>query len=503
MFARIKTVAFKGLEAVFTNIEVHFSSALPSFVIVGLAAKAVSESKERVKSALIMLGYEIPAKKITINLTPADIQKDGNHYDLGIAIAILVCMEILSQKMVENFIFIGELSLNGEINYIHGALPASILAKKMGYGIVCPVASAEEALFVGGDITVISSSTLSTLIEDIKNRKFHTVEEPKIAIANFPPHYKDFKDVRGQALAKRALEIATIGNHDVLMVGRPGSGKSMLAERMISIMPSLSYEEMLEISVINSIAGTLQKGKISLSRPFRNPHHSASMVALIGGGKNIKPGEITLAHNGILFLDEFAEFSSFVLDALRQPMETNQVHIARADSHVTFPCRFQLIAAMNPCKCGYLGDPKKECKKAPTCGADYFRKISGPLLERIDIHLEVQPLFEKNSNLMLHTEEEASCDILKRVIKVKEFIKERNQAEFNSNIPDSKITQLCRLENGAEEILNKAANIFNLSLRQYYKTIKLARTIADMDFQDNIQKQHLLEALQFRPQNSN
>lgn len=498
MFARIKTVAFKGIEVFSSGIEVHFSSGLPSFIIVGLAQKAVSEAKERVRSALLMMGFSIPAKKIIINLFPADIQKDGTHYDLGIAVGMLVCMGILKQSDVDNFVFLGELSLNGDISCISGTLPAAIFANGINLGIVCPVQNADEACFAGGKMQVIAASNIKDLIDCILDKKYFSKTEIIIPNILSEVYAKDFSDVKGQGQAKRALEIASIGGHDILMIGRPGSGKSMLAERLPSILPPLTPKEMLEVSIINSISGNFNKDKLTIKRPFRSPHHSSSMVSLVGGGKNVKPGEVTLAHAGVLFLDEFAEFPSFVLESLRQPMETNVINIARADGHISFLCRFQLIAAMNPCKCGYLGDDKKECTKAPLCGESYMKKISGPILERIDIHLHVHPTFE-NIDLWDNFKEESSRTILTRVIKVRDFIKNRGQEDLlNSKIPASALSTFCKLNNDAASILNTAANKFHLSMRQCHKTIKLARTIADIDFEPNIKKDHILEALQFR-----
>lgn len=500
MFARVKTVAFVGIEAVFTNIEANLLSGIPSFTIVGLANRSVCESRERVRSALNMCGFTLPPKRIVINLSPADIQKDGNHYDLGIAMAILICMGVIEPEFVEDFIFIGELSLNGDINYVNGSLPTAILANSSNLGVVCGDENVPEVSFAGEGTKIISSSNLSSLIQNIKLKKFSAVVEASILNHFGESLVKDFSDVRGQKQAKRALEIASIGGHNILMIGRPGSGKSMLAERFAGIMPPLSTKEMLEVSIINSISGSFNKDKLSMKRPFRSPHHSSSMVALIGGGKTIKPGEISLAHNGVLFLDEFAEFPTFALDALREPMETNQVNIARAEGHVSFPCKFQLIAAMNPCKCGYLGDEKKECNRVPFCGESYIKKISGPILERIDIHINVNPTFDMEGfSVSYNSNEETSIDILQRIIKIRKFISSRGQDEFlNAKIPISMLSKFCKLQPDTESLLNVAANKFHFSMREYHKIIKLARTIADSDFKEEIQKDHILESLQFR-----
>ncbi len=499
MFSRVKTVAFSGIKAELISVEVHIFSGLPTFVIVGLANKAVSEAKERVKSALLMMGIAMPAKKITVNLSPANIYKEGNHYDLSIAIGILTAMGILSQDLVEKFIFLGELSLNGELNPVYGVLATGFFASKHSLGLVFPRANQNEGTFVAKDVKLIASQSIKELT-DILNEKCIYIEPEKSIIEVKNSFDKDFKDVKGQRQVKRALEIASIGEHDVLMVGRPGSGKSMLAERMPSILASPTSTELLEISIINSISGNFASIE-GVKKPFRSPHHSSSMVSLIGGGKTVKPGEITLAHNGILFLDEFAEFPSFVLDALRTPMETSEVHIARAEGHISFPCKFQLIAAMNPCKCGYLGDSKKECSKVPLCGETYMQKISGPILERIDMHIAVNPSFE-NPILAFNskTEEENSDAIRSRVIEVKHFIGvDRGQVGFaNSKIPSSQLDKYCKLTEDILDILNQAILKFHLSLRESHKIIKIARTIADMEFSYDIKKHHFLEAISYR-----
>jgi magnesium chelatase family protein len=497
MFARVKTVAFFGIRAELINVEVHIFAGLPGFVIVGLANKAVSEAKERVKSALLMMGFSLPAKKITVNLSPTNLYKEGNHYDLSIAIGVLVAMGVLNQEEIEKFIFLGELSLNGDVNSVYGVLAAGNFASLNNLGIVFPKANEEESTFISNDVNLIAATSLKELIDFLNCKKFY--ERRKFDTKIDFTFSKDFKDVKGQKHAKRALEIASIGGHDLLMIGRPGSGKSMLAERMPSILPPPDANELLEISVINSISGNFTS-ITDVKRPFRSPHHSSSMVALIGGGRMVKPGEITLAHNGILFLDEFAEFPSFVLEALRTPMETNEVHIARAEGHVSFPCKFQLIGAMNPCKCGYLGDVKKECYKVPLCGESYMQKVSGPIMERIDIHLTVNPSFENPMLAFESTEEESSKTIRERVIKIRDFIKnERMQKDFtNSNIPSSELEKYCLLNNETKEILNKASMKFHLSLRECHKIIKVSRTIADMEFTHQIQRNHVLEAITYR-----
>ena len=500
MFARVKTIAFSGLMPALINIEVHISNGLPGILIVGLANKAVSEAKERVKAALHTMGIMIPAKKITVNLSPANVYKEGNHYDLGIALGILCVIEMIKQEDLENVITMGELSLNGEIKRVSGVLSCAYFASENKYKIIAPQENFKEARFALDSEKIISENTILDVVKVLNSsqKKTEIVEEKCVNINR--KEYKNFKDIRGQMHAKHAFEIASIGGHGILMIGRPGSGKSMLAERLPSILPPLSTKELLEVSIIKSINGVSFDAD-SLERPFRSPHHSSSMVSLIGGGRNVKPGEVTLAHNGVLFLDEFAEFPSFVLDALRQPMETNEVNIARAEGHVSFPCRFQLIAAMNPCKCGYLGDSKRECSRVPLCGKMYLEKISGPILERIDIHIDVNPSIDRKFFEFEEVEEESSEDIRRRVLKVREFIAlQRGQKDFNNaGIPVSKFEEFCKLSAQDLDLLNSVALKFNLSLRQCHKIIRLARTIADMEFKHELETSHLIKALSFRP----
>ncbi len=495
MFAKVKAVSFVGLEVKEIEVQVHITRGMPMFSIVGLANKSVSEAKERVRSAIASSGFQFPQSRITINLAPADTVKDGSHYDLPIAVGILTSMGIINQQDIDNRIIIGELSLDGNLNKIGGLLPTALFAQQKKYGIVCPFDCANEGMFVSSDIEITPAKSLSNLISILQKYEDKIMPEP-LQIQNENISFGDFSDVKGQEHAKRALEIAASGGHHVLMKGMPGSGKSMLAQRMITIMPDLTIDDMLEVGTVNSISNSLKDFTLSTQTPFRSPHHSASTPSIVGGGKKAKPGEITLAHKGILFLDEFAEYPSNVLESLRQPIETKYITISRAESHITYPADFQLIAAMNPCKCGYLGDVKRECSKAPLCAEDYTRKISGPIMERIDIHIIINPItaniFEKETKTI-----ETSDQIKQRVIKARN-IQHKRLGKVNSNMIGSDIENFCTLTLECEKIIQKAMEKFGLSIRQYHKILKVSRTIADLAQCEDIQKAHLMEALSYR-----
>jgi len=497
MFAKVRTVSFVGLDVKEIEVQVHITRGMPMFSIVGLANKSVSEAKERVRSAIASSGFQFPQSRITINLAPADVIKDGSHYDLPIAIGILASMGIVDVQDIQNKIILGELSLDGNLNKIGGVLPTALYAKQNNLGIITPFECANEAMFVGNEIDVTPAKNLSNLIAILQGYEEKNLPEP-LHVENANNRAGDFSDVKGQEHAKRALEIAAAGGHNVLMKGMPGSGKSMLAQRIITIMPELTLEEMLEIGIINSISNSLKDFIISTQIPFRAPHHSASTPSIVGGGKKAKPGEITLAHKGVLFLDEFAEYPSNVLEALRQPMETREITISRAENHITYPADFQLIAAMNPCKCGYLGDTNKECSKAPICAEDYTRKISGPIMERIDIHITVNPstanIFEKETKPV-----ETSAHVKERVINARKIQAQRfGIRKTNTKMTGSEIETFCKLDNECEQIIQRAMERFGLSIRQYHKILKVSRTIADLSNSKNIQKPHLMEALGFR-----
>ena len=388
MTARINTVAFQGIDVLDVDVQVQVAGGLPAFRVVGLADKAVGESRERVRAALNALGLALPPKRITVNLSPADLVKEGSHYDLPIALGLLSAMGVLPGDDLATYCVLGELSLDGSIRPVAGVLPAAIHASARGLGLICPAAQGGEAAWASG-IEVLASDTLLALINHFKGTQVLTAPAPKFAEGLARDTIADLCDIKGQESAKRALEIAAAGGHNLLMVGPPGAGKSMLAARLPGILPDLDPAEALEVSMIHSVAGELEEGRLMRRGPFRNPHHSASMPSLVGGGARAKPGEVSLAHLGVLFLDELPEFQRAALEALRQPLETGSSVVARAAAHVRYPARFQLIAAMNPCRCGYLDDPQACCTRAPVCAADYQAKISGPLFDRIDLCIDV------------------------------------------------------------------------------------------------------------------
>ncbi|MFQ5765599.1 MAG: YifB family Mg chelatase-like AAA ATPase, partial [Rhodospirillales bacterium] len=386
MVARIATVAFQGIDVLDVDVQVQMSSGLPAFSVVGLADKAVAESRERVRGALHAMGLALPAKRITVNLAPADLAKEGSHFDLPIALGLLAAMEVLPADEIEAYTALGELALDGGLTPVAGVLPAAIHASGAGRGLICPGSQGPEAAWAG-EVEVLAPASLIQLVNHFKGTQVLTPPEARLTDAG--PRYPDMADIKGQETAKRALEIAAGGGHNLLMVGPPGAGKSMLAARLPGLLPPMDAGETLEISMIRSLAGELKDGGLARARPFRDPHHSASMAALVGGGQRAKPGEVSLAHLGVLFLDELPEFQRGVLEALRQPLETGRASVARANAHVTYPARFQLVAAMNPCRCGYLDNPAEACSRAPQCARDYQSKISGPLFDRIDLHVDV------------------------------------------------------------------------------------------------------------------
>lgn len=504
MVAKINTIAFQGVDVRPVDVQVQISSGLPAFTIVGLPDKAVAESKERVRAALHALGIALPAKRLTVNLAPADVNKEGSHYDLPIALGLLAAMEVIPKIEMEDYVVLGELSLDAGIRSVTGVLPAAIHAASNDNSLICPATCGGEAAWAGDDLFILAPQNLLQLINHIKGTQMLSRPEGKV-IENAAIKIPDLADVKGQETAKRALEVAAAGGHNMLMVGPPGSGKSMLASCLPAILPPLNPREALEVSMIHSLSGTLSEGGLMKTRPYRDPHHSASLPALIGGGHKVKPGEISLAHHGVLFLDELPEFSRGSLEALRQPLETGKTLVARANNHVTYPARFQLIAAMNPCRCGYLGSPDRECTKAPRCGADYQSKLSGPLLDRIDIQVDVPAVSVKDLD---KKSAESSKIVAARIVRARQVQTERYQQlsqdgqipiTVNAHASGEILERAMPLSEAAKILLNKAADQMKFSARTYYRLIRLSRTIADLegDFGE-ISDTHIAEALSYR-----
>ncbi len=496
MVALASTVAYLGLEARSVEVQCQIAPGMPSFRVVGLPDKAVGESRERVHSALAALGLALPPKRITVNLSPADLPKEGSHYDLPIALALLAAMGVVDREALADFVAVGELALDGRIIASPGVLLAALHASGAGKGLICPAAQGTEASWASG-IEVIAAPDLVGLLNHLKGTQ--RLAPPPPGEAEPLRRRTDLKQVKGQEVARRALEIAAAGGHNLLMVGPPGAGKSLLASCLPGILPDLTPAEALEVSMVASVAGLLEEGRISRARPFRSPHHSASMAALTGGGLRVRPGEVSLAHLGVLFLDELPEFQRAVLDSLRQPLETGEVTVARANAHVTFPARVQLIAAMNPCRCGHLGDPALACSRAPRCAGDYQSKVSGPLLDRIDLHVEVDAV--SAADLALPSPAEGSTEVAARVAAVREVqtrrlegTGRRNNAELDGDLLDRFATP----DDAGRQLLAQAAEAMRLSARGYTRVLRVARTIADMAGASGIGRTHIAEALSYR-----
>ncbi|MFN3212724.1 MAG: YifB family Mg chelatase-like AAA ATPase [Henriciella sp.] len=500
MVARITTFSFEGIEAKPVDVQVHMAGGnQPAFMIVGLPDKAVAESRERVRAAFSAIGLALPPKRITVNLAPADLPKEGSHYDLAIALGVMAVMGLFPADMLDGYAALGELSLDGQLGPTLGALPAAIKALDMDLRLICPEVCGPEAAWAGqGNL---AAPNLISLINHFTGRAPLSCPPPgEIPASTTGP---DLREVRGQEGAKRVLEIAAAGGHNLLFCGPPGSGKSMLAKRLPGLLPPLSARELLDVSQIQSVSGLLERGQLSRERPFRAPHHSASMAALVGGGVRARPGEISLAHHGVLFLDELPEFSAQVLDSLRQPLEDGVVTISRANRHVQYPARFQLIAAMNPCRCGG-GHGDGACRKGPKCAEHYQARLSGPFLDRIDLFFDTPPVTA--IDLILPPSTEGSADVAKRVAQAREAqqaryeeLEDHNHARaLNVDATGDLLEKHALPDASGQALIADAAVKLGLSARSYHRVLKVARTIADLDGATQVKRVHVAEALSYR-----
>jgi magnesium chelatase family protein len=502
MVARVSTVAFEGVEARVVDVQVQIAPGTVAFTVVGLGDKAVGESRERVRGALIASGLALPAKRITVNLAPADMPKEGSHYDLPIALAVMAAIGAIPADALQGYTVIGELALDGAVSAVAGVLPAAIAANARGHGLICPAACGPEAAWASGDLDILAPRSLIQLANHFKGSQVLGRPAPALRAQAGPA--PDLRDIKGQENAKRALEVAAAGGHNLLMSGPPGAGKSMLAARLPSILPPLAARELLEVSMIHSIAGSLAGGALTDRRPFRAPHHSASMAALVGGGVHAKPGEISLAHQGVLFLDELPEFNPQALDSLRQPLETGEVAISRANHRIVYPARFQLVAAMNPCRCGHATEPGYACSRAPNarCMAQYQARLSGPLLDRFDLTIETPAV--SAADLLLPSPAEGSAEVAERVAVSREIQAGRYRALglphvlCNAAAPANVVEQAVDPDAPARDLLRQAAERMRLSARGYHRVLKLARTLADLDGGGPVRRLHLAEALSYR-----
>ena len=485
--AQIQSFAFVGIEAVGVEVQVQVSSGLPAFLVVGLPDKAVGEARERVRAALTAMGLALPPRRVLINLAPADLLKEGSHFDLPIALCVLAAMEVLPREDLSSFAALGELSLDGTLNPVAGVLPAAIGASMRGLGLICPVAQGGEAAWAGR-IEVLALPNLLCAVNHFRGTQVLTPPQPAGLAEG--PRGPDLSEVKGMETAKRAIEVAAAGSHNLLLIGPPGAGKSMLASRIVGLLPDLTPAEALEVSTIHSVAGLLDGGRLVMRPPYREPHHSASPAALTGGGQRARPGEVSLAHRGVLFLDELPEFPRASLETLRQPLEAGRTTVARASAHITYPARFQLIAAMNPCRCGHLGDASRECGRAPRCGEDYFNRISGPLLDRIDMTVAVQPI--SPVELSRAPAGEASATVAQRVAAARQV--QRDRGSVNAELDASTI----ELEAEARSLAETAADKLRLSARGFTRVLRVSRTIADLAGAATVRRIDVAEALAFR-----
>lgn len=503
MVARVGTVAFEGITVVDVDVQVQTASGLPAFSVVGLPNKAVAESRERVRAALHAMGLALPAKRITVNLSPADLVKEGSHYDLPIALGLLAAMDVVPAGAIGGFVALGELALDGGLAPVAGVLPAAIHACGGGgeRSLICPAAQGGEAAWAGGG-EVLAAPSLLALVNHLKGARNLTPPRPP-DVTDGGGDGGDLAEVKGQETVKRVLEIAAAGNHNLLMTGPPGAGKSMLAARLPGLLPPLAADEILEVSMIQSLAGELDQGRLTDRRPFRDPHHSASMAALVGGGRRARPGEVSLAHLGVLFLDELPEFQRSALEALRQPLESGRAVVARADAHVAYPARFQLIGAMNPCRCGYLDDPALACSKAPGCGEAYQTRLSGPLLDRFDMHVDVPAV--RPAELDLPAPAEGSAAVAARVAGARARQRERLKAlgagpaiRTNADADGDILEAVAAPDPEGRRLVFEACERFRISARGYHRVLRVARTIADLAGAATIGRAHVAEALAYR-----
>ncbi len=500
MASRVVTVAFQGVEARRVDVEVQLTTGEQKFILVGLGDKAVTESRERVRAAFSGLGLSMPGRRIIANLAPADLPKEGSHYDLPIALAVMAAMGVLPADALADWVAVGELSLDGRIIPVAGALPAAVAAGAMGLGLICPEEAGPEAAWAG-ETAILAAPSLVSVVNHFRGTQI--LSPPRPGPLKEGERVADLRDVKGQEQAKRALEIAAAGGHNLAFVGPPGSGKSMMAARLPGILPPLSASELLETSMIHSVAGLIARGELTRSRPFRAPHHSASMAALTGGGLRVKPGEVSLAHNGVLFLDELPEFSAQALDSLRQPLETGEVLVARANAHVRYPARFQLITAQNPCKCGLGGPGRGACGRAPRCQADYGLKVSGPFMDRIDLQIEVPAV--SAADLALPAPAEGTTEVAVRVAEARQLQADRAAASddpraepLNARAEGDWLETISALDPPARALLARATEAGGLTARGWTRTLRLARTIADLAGAGSVQRVHLAEALAYR-----
>jgi len=498
MVSRVSTVAFQGVEALPVDVQVMIAPGKVNMHIVGLPDKAVAESRERVQAALHASGLSMPAKKVTINLAPADLPKEGSHFDLPIALGLMAALGAIPGDALSGYVVLGELALDGTIAQVTGALPAAIGANGQGKGLICPYGSGPEAAWAGEDIEILAPRSLIAMANHFRGTQ--VLSRPQASVRLPGSNLPDLADIKGQETARRALEVAAAGGHNLLMIGPPGAGKSMLAQRLPSILPPLEPRELLEVSMIASIAGELAGGGLTDRRPFRAPHHSASMAAMVGGGLRVKPGEASLAHHGVLFLDEFPEFTPAVLDSLRQPMETAECVIARANYRVTYPARFQLIGAMNPCRCGMAGEPGYRCARGPRCQSEYQGRISGPLLDRIDLRIDVPAV--SATDLIRPAKAESSAVVAARVAQARALQRSRfagfAAGTTNAQCPTAVVEEIAQPDNAGASLLRDASEKLGFSARAYHRVLRVARTLADLDGSEKVGRIHLAEAISYR-----